>query len=86
MAKYSIDITESAQKEMDALNDPLFSRIDAKISVLEDDPRPSGCRKLKGYKDQWRIRVGDYRVIYIIDDIARVVTITRIAHRGEVYD
>ncbi len=43
-------------------------------------------QKLKGYKDQWRIRVGDYRVIYIIDDSTKIVTVTRIAHRREVYD
>jgi len=46
----------------------------------------AGCTKLKGYKDQWRVRVGDWRVLYIIDDAAKLVTITRIAHRREVYD
>jgi hypothetical protein len=49
--------------ELDALGDPLFTRIDEKILTLADNPRPAGCRKLKGYKDQWRVRVGDWRVV-----------------------
>jgi mRNA interferase RelE/StbE len=44
------------------------------------------CKKLKGYEDQWRIRVGDWRVVYIIDDAAKLVSVTRIAHRREVYE
>jgi mRNA interferase RelE/StbE len=50
------------------------------------DPRPAGCKKLKGDKDQWRVRIGDWRVVYIVDDKARLVSVTRIAHRSEVYD
>jgi mRNA interferase RelE/StbE len=45
-----------------------------------------GCKKLKGEKDKWRIRVGDWRVVYIIDDAAKVVSITRVAHRSQVYE
>ena len=63
-----------------------FKRIDRKILALADNPRPTGCKKLKGFKDQWRSRVGDWRVLYIIDDAAKLVTITRIAHRREVYE
>jgi len=48
--------------------------------------RPAGCKKLKGYKDQWRIRIGDWRVVYLIDDFAKRVSVTRVAHRREVYD
>jgi len=84
--KYSLEIKRSAQKELDALGDPLFTRIDRKILALADDPRPAGCKKLKGYKDQWRVRVGDWRVVYIIDDAVKLVSITRIAHRREVYE
>jgi mRNA interferase RelE/StbE len=61
MLKYSLDIKQSAQKELNALDDILFSRIDRKILALADNPRPAGCKKLKGYKDHWRIRRGDYR-------------------------
>jgi mRNA interferase RelE/StbE len=84
VVKYFLEIKQSAQKELDALDDALFTRIDRKILALSDNPRPTGCKKLKGYKDQWRVRVDDWRV-FIIDDAAKLVTITRIAHRREVY-
>lgn len=71
---------------MDALDDGIFKRIDRRILMLAEDPRPTGCKKLRGYKDQWRIRAGDWRVVYIIDDAAKLVSITRIAHRREVYE
>ncbi|MEQ1946562.1 MAG: type II toxin-antitoxin system RelE/ParE family toxin [Bryobacteraceae bacterium] len=64
----------------------MFGRIDTKIIALADDPRPTGCKKLVGHKDHWRIRIGDWRVIYIIDDRRQLVSITRIAHRREVYE
>ena len=86
MVKYSLEIKSSAQKELDALNDPLFSRIDRKILELADQPRPAGCKKLKGYDDQWRVRVGSWRVVYIIDDAVKLVSVTRIGHRREVYE
>jgi mRNA interferase RelE/StbE len=83
---YSLDIKQSAQKELDSLDDTLFARIDRKILPLADNPRPAGCKKLKGHRDLWRIRIGDYRVIYAIDDAARTVTVTHVAHRREVYE
>jgi mRNA interferase RelE/StbE len=61
--KYSLEIKQSAQKELDALDDALFARIDPRILALADQPRPAGCKKLRGFKDQWRIRVGDWRVV-----------------------
>jgi mRNA interferase RelE/StbE len=84
--RYLLEVKQSAQRELDALDNAVFARIDRKILSLADSPRPSGCKKLKGYKDQWRIRVGDWRVIYLIDDRAKLVTITRVAHRREVYE
>jgi mRNA interferase RelE/StbE len=51
-----------------------------------ENPRPAGCKKLKGHKDQWRIRIGDWRVVYFIDDSAGRVSIARVAHCREVYD
>jgi mRNA interferase RelE/StbE len=86
VVKYSLEIKQSAQKELDALDDALFTRIDRKILALADHPRPAGCKKLRGYKDQWRVRIGDWRVLYIIDDVEKLVMITRIAHRREVYE
>jgi mRNA interferase RelE/StbE len=86
VVKYALEIKRSAQKELDALDDAVFARIDPKILALADNPRPAGCKKLKGYRNQWRIRVGDWRVLYIIDDTAKLVSVTRIAHRREVYE
>jgi len=85
VAKYALRIKQSAQKELDALDDSLFARIDRKILALADDPRPAGCKKLSGFRDQWRIRIGDYRVLYLIEDAIVTVTVTRIAHRREAY-
>jgi mRNA interferase RelE/StbE len=64
----------------------VLARVVRKVESLANDPRPAGCKKLKGYKDQWRVRIGDWRVVYIIDDAARLLSVTRIAHRREVYD
>ena len=86
MAKYSLEIKHSAQRELDSLDDSVFTRIDRKILALADNPRPAGRKKLRGYKDQWRVRVGDWRVVYLINDAAKLVTITRVAHRREVYE
>jgi mRNA interferase RelE/StbE len=86
VAKYALEIKQSAQKELDALDDTLFTRIDRRILALADNPRPAGCKKLKGYKDQWRIRVGDWRVLYIIDATAKLTIVTRLANRREVHE
>jgi mRNA interferase RelE/StbE len=86
VGNYSVVIKSSAQKELDALDDAVFSRIDRRILALAENPRPAGCKKLKGYKDQWRIRIGNWRAVYFIDDSAKRVSISRVAHRGEVYE
>jgi mRNA interferase RelE/StbE len=83
--KYSLEIKPSAQKELDELDDTVFARIDRKILGLASDPRPAGSKKLKGYKDHWRIRIGDHRVIYLIDDGSKTVTVVHVAHRRDVY-
>lgn len=59
LLKYSIEIKQSAQKEMDSLDELLFARIDAKILALSNNPRCPGCKKLSGFEDYWRIRIGD---------------------------
>jgi len=82
VAKYSLEIKPAAGKELDALDNALFARIDRKILALAENPRPPGSKKLRGYKDQWCIRVGDWRVVYIIDDSSKRVSITRVAHQG----
>jgi mRNA interferase RelE/StbE len=83
---YAVELKTSTRKELDSLPNAVLSRVIRKLESLQRDPRPAGCKKLKGYKDQWRLRIGDWRVVYIIDDAAKIVSVTRIAHRREVYD
>jgi len=86
VVRYSLEIKQSAQKELDALDDSVFKRIDRKILALADTPRTAGCKKLKGYKDQWRIRIGYCRVLYVIDNETNTMTVMHVAHRREVYE
>jgi len=86
VAKYAIDVKPSARRELDNLTDSLIARLVPKIESLAANPRPSGCRKLRGHKDLWRIRVGDYRILYIIDDDRKELSVTRVAHRRDVYE
>ena len=81
---YVVRIKRSAEKELDKLPKKLAQAIDAAILRLELEPRPGGSKRLRG-SDAYRIRHGDYRVLYIIDDKTRVVQITAIGHRKEVY-
>lgn len=86
MNSYAVELKPSARKELESLPNSVLARVIRKIESLALDPRPAGCKKLKGYKDLWRIRIGDWRIVYIINDTARLVSVTRIAHRREVYD
>ncbi len=86
MAEYSISFVRSARKELEALSNPLIERIFTKIESLAVESRPIGCKKLQGNSNLWRIRIGDYRVVYSIDDAIEVIEIVRIKHRREVYD
>ena len=85
MSSYHVALTSSADKELHRLPKKVISRIIPRLERLASAPRPPGCKKLKGGDNEWRIRVGDYRIVYVIDDTSRTVDVTRIAHRGEVY-
>ncbi len=85
MTKYAVELKPSARKELERLPGKVIERMFPKLEALESDPRPAGCKKLKGGRDEWRIRVGEYRVIYTIDDAKLRIGITRIRHRSEVY-
>ena len=85
MTVYRVEFTTAAAKEVRKLEPQVRRRILAGISELERDPRPHGVRKLAGYSDAWRVRVGDYRVLYEISDGRVLVTVVRVAHRREVY-
>ena len=69
---------------MEKLPVEVYDRVDGAILALADDPRPPGCTRLRG-RDDWRIRVGDYRIVYGIDDEQRVVEIPNVAHHRDVY-
>jgi mRNA interferase RelE/StbE len=83
--EYTVLILPSAQKQLDKLPNAIATRIEDKMLDLENDPRPPGCKKLKG-RDAYRIRIGDYRVIYEIHDGRLVVTVITVGHRREVYE
>ena len=82
---YIVLTTASAEKDIRRLSDPIRSRVNNKIISLENNPRPRGSKKLTG-RDEYRIRVGDYRILYVIDDNNRVVTIRAVGHRHEIYN
>ena len=86
MAKYAVEIKPHARKELDRLPGKLIGRIVPRLETLASNPRPPGCKKLKGGENEWRIRIGDHRVVYTIDDERFVVDVTRIRHRSEVYE
>lgn len=86
MSSYAVELKPSARKELESLPDTVLARVIRKLESLQHEPRPPGCKKLRGYKDSWRIRIGDWRVVYIVDDTAKLVSVTRVAHRREVYE
>jgi mRNA interferase RelE/StbE len=85
MTEYAIVFARSARKELEALPRSLSARIVMRIEALATNPRPRGCRKLHGSESIWRIRLGDYRVIYAIDDSARLIDINAVRHRRDAY-
>ena len=82
---YVVQYDPKALKELTKLDKPVARRIVKAIDALDVDPRPNGARTLVGYPELWRIRVGDYRVIYTIKDVELVVLALRIAHRSGAY-
>ncbi len=82
---YRIELQPQPRKALAKLPRNVADRLITEIESLADDPRPSGCIKLKGSREAYRIRVGDYRVIYEIDDDRLIVLVVRVAHRKDVY-
>lgn len=85
MSRYTVSFTRAALKELNKLDKPLRHRILAAVTLLEENPRPDGVKKLARDDNAWRIRIGDYRVLYEIHDGQLIVVIFRAAHRREVY-
>ena len=82
---YRITFKRSAQKELADISKPYNQNIVTAIDKLAEDPRPDGVKKLKGEDNAYRIRVGDYRVIYTIEDVIKIIEIQRIRHRRDAY-
>jgi mRNA interferase RelE/StbE len=83
---YRVSLTAGADKELHRLPAKMIARIVPRLEALAAAPRPPGSKKLKGGDREWRIRIGDYRAVYEIDDTAKTIDVTRIAHRREVYE
>lgn len=83
--QYAVQIIKREQKVLERLPRDLLQRIRRAISGLAVDPRPAGCKKLAGYEDYYRIRVGDWRITYAIFDDTLIVLIIEVAPRGDAY-
>ncbi|MBM3188040.1 MAG: type II toxin-antitoxin system RelE/ParE family toxin [Chloroflexi bacterium] len=81
---YNVKLTPHAAKQFADLPAAVKPRIGEAMRKLADDPRPPGCKRLRNRRD-WRIRVGDYRIVYLVDDAAKVVFVTWIGPRSSAY-
>jgi len=82
---YEVYLERAAERDLRRLPAEIFYRVVPHIKALAQNPRPSGCHKIAGSKSDWRIRVGDYRVIYEIDERAKAVKVMRVRHRRKAY-
>ena len=82
---YAIELRPAARRDLKNLPPDVQKRIGRKIDSLADDPRPPGVEKLSGGEDDYRVRVGDYRILYKIQDEVLLIVIVRVKHRREAY-
>jgi mRNA interferase RelE/StbE len=83
---YEVVYSKSALKEIKSLPNQYVKKVFEKSEMLGLDPRPVGCKKLVGNKEEaWRIRVGDYRILYTIEEQIKVVDIRKVGHRKDIY-
>ena len=82
---YSIFLRPAAIRDLKSLSQDAKARLEEAIGLLANNPRPPGCKKLVGFENEWRVRVGNYRILYLIDDPSQRITVARVAHRREVY-
>ncbi|HXV79794.1 MAG TPA: type II toxin-antitoxin system RelE/ParE family toxin [Candidatus Binatia bacterium] len=78
-------LERAAEQDLKTLSRVVYDRIISRLKALSQNPRPAGCKKITGSRSDWRIRIGDYRVIYEIDDRTKVIKVMRIRHRREAY-
>lgn len=85
MKIYEVVLSKTAEKNISKLPSIIIALIIPELELLAENPRPKGCKKLKGFSDLWRVRVGNYRIIYSIDDKILLVDIREIGHRKDIY-
>jgi mRNA interferase RelE/StbE len=83
---YQVSIKPAAQRQFKKLPLDVQENLIAIIENLAEEPRPAGCKKLKGRKNQYRVRSGDYRIIYSVEDASLVVEVIKLGHRRDVYE
>lgn len=83
---YRIEVTPRARKDLKALPTRERQQVAEQIDALKTDPRPAGCKKLKGREDFYRIRVGNHRVVYQIEDEVLYILIVRVGDRKDIYE
>ena len=82
---YRIVVSPAAARQLRKLDPPARRRVQAAVELLAQDPRPGGARKLVGGEGEWRVRTGDYRIVYEIDDGVLVVLVLAVGHRRDIY-
>ena len=85
MARYDLEISRTAEKQLRKLPNADRQRVARKMSSLAHDPFPAGTRKLAGYEDIFRVRVGPYRILYSVGAATLIIIILKVGHRGDVY-
>ena len=83
--RYRVLLRPSVVREIQSLTARMRERVEGKIDGLGENPRPPGVKKLEGGEGRYRVRVGDWRILYVVDDAARVVAVVKVGHRGDVY-
>ena len=82
---YQVRLSRKAQKDLLLIDNVYYEPIQSKIMQLSYDPRPHGCKKLFGHEDLYRIKHADYRIIYHVTDVIKIVNVVRVKHRKESY-
>lgn len=85
MATYRIEVAPTAVRQLRKLDPAARRRVQAAVELLAEAPRPAGAKKLSGGSGEWRVRTGDYRIVYEIRDQVLVVLVLAVGHRREVY-
>ena len=86
MSDYRVLFARAARKELESLPEKVQQRVLQAAESLAEEPRPRGCKKLKGHENTYRVRVGDYRVVYEIHEKEVIVLIVRVRHRKDAYE